>query len=99
MDVFRKGSAFLLRSVTIGLALAFVVIWLRPDAFPRGSVDSYADAVAAAAPAVVNVHIARRVPVRSPVLDDPFNLLPAPDRLETSLGSGVTWMPSAPAIT
>ena len=99
MDVLRKGSGFLLRSVTIGLALAFVVVWLRPGAFQRGRVDSYAEAVAVAAPAVVNVHIARRVPVRSALLDDPFNLLPAPDRLETSLGSGVIVDPRGYILT
>lgn len=92
MDALRKNSAFLLRSVTVGLALAFVVVWLRPEWFGRvdgGHSGSYAAAVAVAAPAVVNVHIARRVPIQSDLLDDPFNLLPAPDRLETSLGSGV----------
>src|SRR5690606_35196565 len=91
MDNLRKIGAFVVRSVVIGLALAFVVVWLRPDVFPRPDAreTSYAAAVAEAAPTVVNVHIARRIPMRSPLLDDPFNLLPVPDRLETSLGSGV----------
>src|SRR5690606_3345933 len=81
MDNLRKIGAFVVRSVVIGLALAFVVVWLRPDVFPRPDAreTSYAAAVAEAAPTVVNVHIARRIPMRSPLLDDPFNLLPVPD--------------------
>ncbi|MCA1798625.1 MAG: trypsin-like peptidase domain-containing protein [Xanthomonadaceae bacterium] len=103
MSALRHSISFVLQSVTVGLALAFIVVWLRPDWFAEAVRDrgkptgSYADAVAAAAPAVVNVHTARRVAQRrNPLLDDPLyrrffgnTVTPPPDRVETSLGSGV----------
>ncbi len=60
----------------------------------RPEVVSYASAVEAAAPAVVNIHTAKRV-ASAPLAADPlfrhfFNLPDAPrERLEASLGSGV----------
>ncbi len=60
----------------------------------RAEVVSYASAVDAAAPAVVNVHTAKRVK-EAPLRKDPFyrHFFDQPDipreRLETSLGSGV----------
>ena len=73
MRIYR-ALKFILRSVTVGLAAAFVILLLKPDLLPRavsepnatpaavsgGSSDtaSYARAVAVAAPAVVNVHTA-----------------------------------------
>ena len=95
-------AAFAVQAVTVGLALAFIVVWWRPDLFARGEagdVASYAEAVARAAPAVVNIHTARRVAVASPLLDDPFDLLPAPGRIETSLGSGVIVDPRGYILT
>lgn len=103
MSAFSRAVAFLFQSVTIGLALAFLVVWLRPEWFAaRRAGDgvgagSYAVAVQAAAPAVVNVHTARRVVRRvNPLLEDPLYrrffgdaVTPPPDRVETSLGSGV----------
>lgn len=98
METLRKPLWFLLQSVTLGLALAFVVVWLRPDWF-NGTAGpdtvSYADAVAAAAPAVVNIHTNRRVANRTPgLLGDPatdqfFGDRSPTERIETSLGSGV----------
>ena len=76
---------FVLQSVTAGLALAFVVLMLRPEWIPnlgadkaltRASQDdviSYARAVAIATPAVVNIHAAKAVTsLPSPLLNDPF---------------------------
>jgi Do/DeqQ family serine protease len=97
-----KFLIFLLQSVTVGLAVAFVVVYLHPELLDNGAggasaPGSYAQAVQRTAPAVVNVHTARRV-VRSggPLQDDPFwrryfgdNPAAPPDRIKTSLGSGV----------
>ncbi len=73
---------FAFSSVTAGLALAFVVLALRPEwiphlaggpATPGGDVVSYARAVTLATPAVVNVHTAKAVTaLPSPLLNDPF---------------------------
>lgn len=102
MTMLRQSAVFFLQAVTVGLALAFVVIWLRPDWFAAGDrrgaqVASYADAVERAAPAVVNVHTAKRVARQAnPLLEDPLyrrffgdSVAPQPERIETSLGSGV----------
>ncbi len=76
---------FVLQSVTAGLALAFVVLILKPEWIPnlggdkaltRASQDdviSYARAVAIATPAVVNSHAAKAgTSLPSPLLNDPF---------------------------
>ena len=76
---------FALQSVTAGLALAFVVLILKPEWIPnlaggkpliratQDDVVSYARAVAIATPAVVNVHTAKAVTsLPSPLLNDPF---------------------------
>lgn len=63
MGSLRQTAIFLLQSATAGLAAAFVVVLLFPQLLPgehplreRGSqAGSYADAVAATAPAVVNL--------------------------------------------
>ncbi len=82
---------FLLQSVVVGLAAAFVVVLLRPDLLPlvqgpRGSIRpvSYADAIDISAPAVANVY-ARKLQQSV----DPTN--PANNRaqLKTSIGSAV----------
>ncbi len=102
MKKFAKLLIFLLQSVTVGLAVAFVAVYLHPELLDGqtsvgGGAASYATAVQRTAPAVVNVHTARRV-VRNngPLQDDPFwrryfgdNPVAPPDRIKTSLGSGV----------
>ena len=84
MKRLKKSLFFLLQSVTLGLALAFIVVWLRPDLL--GSINalrlarpvdatpgSFHSAVSATAPSVVNIHSARRVADRdSPWLSDPL---------------------------
>lgn len=98
METLRKPLWFLLQSVTLGLALAFVVVWLRPGWFNGASgtdTVSYAAAVEAAAPAVVNIHSNRRVARSGPgLLADPtadrfYGDRSPTERIETSLGSGV----------
>ncbi len=80
----------------------------RDDAKSLQGPGSYADAVAAAAPAVLNIYTTKVVEQRAnPLLDDPFfrrffgdqfSRLPR-KRLETSLGSGVILSPQGYAVT
>ncbi len=60
----KTAVRFFLQSATVGLAAAFLIVYLFPGLLPPGhplrsatgtGVDSYADAVAATAPAVVNL--------------------------------------------
>ncbi len=110
----RTRLLFVFHSVTAGLAIAFLLLLLIPDwlAGARGrpalaqsashnEAPSYADAVARAAPAVVNLYTTRYVePERNPLLEDPvffgqhLNL-----RTETSLGSGVILDPRGYLLT
>ncbi|NGX15204.1 trypsin-like peptidase domain-containing protein [Wenzhouxiangella sp. XN24] len=63
MSNFRQTLNFLLQSAVVGLAAAFVIVFLYPDLLPAGhpmrgsdaQPDSYAGAVAATAPAVANL--------------------------------------------
>lgn len=114
-----KPVVFLFQSITIGLAIAFLVLVWQPQLLDNGrkvvefiesntpelplaamhsDPVSYADAVAIAAPAVVNIHTHKTVvQQRSPLLNDPFFRRFFGDqfggtpskREETSLGSGV----------
>ena len=107
MKLYRV-AAFLFTSITTGLAAAFIVLLLRPEllndnepaAPPPPSVSapaSYADAVAYAAPAVVNVFATKITRSRpNPLFKDPlfrrfFDERAAQPtyRRENSLGSGV----------
>jgi len=104
----RVLASFLLRAIVVGLAGAFLVVWWKPallgaisapahDAAPAparpAAMQSFADAVARAAPAVVNIYTARVVTERSQPapLDRLFGDFWPSDRqhLERSLGSGV----------
>lgn len=109
----RTGFLFVFQTITIGLALAFVLLLFRPQWFnfqettvelvegaqtpAVGQVapNSYAPAVGAAAPAVVNINT-RKVVTQSPLplFDDPalrrfFGDQEPREQLESSLGSGV----------
>lgn len=103
--------AFLAGSVVAGLAIAFLLVVLRPDlvrpqavaatapttlplpASPSGARATYANAVQAAAPAVVNIYTARLVTERvaPSTLDEIFGQMwpRYEQRVERSLGSGV----------
>lgn len=122
---WHKPFVYFFQAVTIGLALAFVVLLLRPELFDSGhkvvefiegttsslpataGPVSYADAVALAAPAVVNIHSRKTVVESSPLFDDPFfrhffgeRFFPHPkQREETSLGSGVIVNPRGYILT
>jgi len=86
-------ALFVGQSVAVGLAAAFVLVLFFPGLLPRpqdpgAQLHSYAAAVRAAAPAVVNVYSARRLqPGSSPLPErDPP---PAQGEVASSLGSGV----------
>ena len=101
MHDLAKWFRFLAQSVVAGLAAAFVVVLLKPDllahpsALPAGPAsagapDSYAAAVARAAPTVVNIHTERRAP-EADTRDLAMSRFVEPpnDAVEESLGSGV----------
>lgn len=77
----------IIRSIVVGLALAFIAVLIRPELLPAiragvpgASAPGYADAVRRSAPAVVNIY------TRRSVADD--SRRPAQTQL-TDLGSGV----------
>jgi serine protease DegS len=105
----RVLVSFLIRAVVVGLAAAFLVVWWKPALLgktvvpvqsaptvysrPPVIMQSFADAVARAAPAVVNIYTARVVTERTQAA--PLNQLFGDfwpsyrRRVERSLGSGV----------
>ncbi|HXA36113.1 MAG TPA: trypsin-like peptidase domain-containing protein [Steroidobacteraceae bacterium] len=109
MQRTRVVVSFLIRAVVVGLAAAFLVVWWKPALLgktavpvqtkpaapprPGESLHSFADAVARAAPAVVNIYTARVVTERTqtPALNQLFgDFWPSyRQRIERSLGSGV----------
>ncbi len=109
MQNARSLAGFLLRAAVVGLAAAFLVVWWKPallgvDAAPAPRapaaaehapivVQSFADSVARAAPAVVNIYTARVITERRQAapLDQLFgDYWPSyRQRVERSLGSGV----------
>ncbi len=117
-----KTLVFVLQSIVAGLAIAFLVLLARPEFLQnRGAADSsgaasvisdrradsFAPAVAAAAPAVVNIFTSKRVTQRrNPLFEDPLfqrffgDALSTPEkRLQTSLGSGVIVSSSGYVLT
>jgi len=105
----RVLVSFLIRAVVVGLAAAFLVVWWKPALLGKAAVpvqrsptvysrpaavmQSFADAVARAAPAVVNIYTARVVTERTqtPGFNQLFgDFWPSyRQRIERSLGSGV----------
>lgn len=89
---FKPVFLFLLQSVVAGLAVAFVVVLLRPELLPAvGPAPvtaerpaSYSDAVELSAPAVASVYTRRVVQTDDAASDDDL-----PFRINTSLGSAV----------
>ena len=67
MADLRSGLVFVLQSIVVGLAVAFVVVLVRPDLLPSirpansGQPASYADAVDLSAPSVATVYVKRLV--------------------------------------
>jgi serine peptidase DegS len=91
MPQFKTTLLFLLQSATVGLAAAFVVVYLFPgvlDGVRRpagGAAGSYADAVTSTAPAVVNLVSADPARDSSPTAGRGIPVVAAGE----SLGSGV----------
>ena len=95
MNRLDKSLTFLLQWAAYGLAAAFIVVWLRPDLLASGNGlppagESYAEAVQRSAPAVVNVHTAKRGLDRNRVPGSRFDNEFGPrNSIESTLGSGV----------
>lgn len=100
----RSFIRFVLSYALVGTVVAVTLVWFapqllerNPDTEPSAEPRSYADAVALAAPSVVNIYTATRSrDPRNAISDDPaldefFRGGPLLDdpRLNTSLGSGV----------
>ena len=87
MSSFWKVAGFVTQSASIGLALAFLVVLAKPDLVhlgpPRsgGDTASYAQAVAASAPAVVSIYTERTL--------NPAGAPPGVTFRGRALGSGV----------
>ena len=81
-------ASFVAQSVAIGLALAFVAVLIRPELIgraraPDNAPTSYADAVAASAPAVVNISTSTERVYNVPSARRPLTVT------DRGLGSGV----------
>jgi serine peptidase DegS len=95
----KSAALFVLQSIVVGLAFAFLVVLVRPDLLPtigaggNNAPASYADAVEISAPAVANVYTKRLV-----------EFSPSPSertrfRVETSFGSAVVIDPEGYLVT
>lgn len=99
MAGLRSAFVFVLQSIVVGLAAAFVVVLVRPELLPgiganaNGAAASYADAVDISAPSVANVYIKRLVEYTSPNDERPRF------RVETSFGSAVIIDPEGYLVT
>jgi len=86
MKRYQKAIMFVLRSTIVGLAVAFVIVLLRPELIPAtrkadaALASGFADAVSKSAPAVANVYTVRWV-------GGPANI--GRIRSQTALGSAV----------
>ncbi|MDT8438175.1 MAG: trypsin-like peptidase domain-containing protein [Wenzhouxiangellaceae bacterium] len=101
-----------LQAVVLGLAAAFLVVWLRPDLVPRGAGDEptsersrgYADAVSRTAPSVVSIYTRTLVsePVAGGNADAMLQRLFQGRRVQrprNGLGSGVIVSPDGLIVT
>lgn len=99
MAGLKSALIFLLQSVVVGLALAFLVVLVRPQWLPvvankvPARPASYADAVDASAAAVANVYTKRLVP------DTSATSARNRFRLNTNLGSAVVIDPEGYLVT
>jgi len=95
----KSVFVFLLQSVVVGLAVAFLVVLARPDLLPdisadgEASVSSYADAVDISAPAVANIYTKRLV------TDPGTSIENTRFRVDTSFGSAVIIDPDGYLVT
>lgn len=102
MAGIKSALIFLLQSVIVGLAVAFLVVLIRPQWLPvvggeggsdSGQPASYADAVDISAPAVANIYTKRLVPASA------ANDARKRFRLNTNLGSAVVIDPAGYLVT
>ena len=95
----KSALIFLLQSIVVGLAAAFIVVLVRPDLMPalggstNGSPASYADAIDISAPAVVSVYTKRLVQDSTAPSEKPRF------RVDTSFGSAVIIDPDGYLVT
>ncbi len=99
MAGLKSALIYLLQSVIVGLAVAFLVVLIRPQWLPvnagngSGPPASYANAIDISAPAVANVYTKRLVPAST--TPDARNRF----RLNTNLGSAVVIDPEGYLVT
>ena len=99
MAGLKSVTLFVLQSIVVGLAVAFLVVLIRPDLLPSiaggrgGAPASYADAVEISAPAVANVYTKRVVEYTSAAGEDTRL------RVETAYGSAVVIDPEGYLVT
>lgn len=97
MSQLKSTLVFLLQSIVVGLAVAFIVVLVRPDLMPGISAQkqpaSYADAVDMSAASVVNIYTKRLVQ------DDNTEGNRARFRVETSFASAVIIDPDGYLVT
>jgi len=96
----KSALLFVLQSIVVGLAVAFLVVLIRPDLLPdigaggNGAPASYANAVDISAPAVANVYTSRLGEFRPSPTDERTQL-----RVVTSVGSAVVIDPDGYLVT
>lgn len=88
MASFKSAFVFILQSIVVGLAVAFLVVLIRPDLMPgigneADNPASYADAVSRSAPSVANIYTKRLVQESDPTTDRPRF------RVETAFASAI----------
>ena len=99
MAGLKSALLFVLQSIVVGLAVAFLVVLVRPDLLPALGVggnaapSSYADAVDISAPAVANIYT-KRLAEYSPSPEERSRF-----RVETSFGSAVVIDPEGYLVT
>jgi serine protease DegS len=95
----KPAVLFVLQSIVVGLAAAFLVVLFRPDLLPtiagggNFAPASYADAVDISAPAVASIYTKRLVEYRSSADERPRF------RIESSAGSAVVIDPAGYLVT
>ena len=108
--LIKQSLSFILKSVLVGLAAAFIILFLKPEILghtDKNGISSYRVAVNTAAPAVVNVYASKVFQQRlNPLFQDPLfqrffgQTQPSPNkRRDSNLGSGVIMNPDGYILT